>query len=47
MYEIVIFCMNVYTVRCEDGCIHGKCVGLNQCECEDGWTGSTCNKRML
>ncbi|XP_033647128.1 neurogenic locus notch homolog protein 1-like isoform X1 [Asterias rubens] len=29
---------------CEDGCIHGKCVGPNRCECDKGWTGATCDR---
>ena len=35
------------TVRCENSCIHGNCVGLNQCSCEEGWQGNTCNERMF
>lgn len=34
-------------VRCENSCIHGNCVGLNQCSCEEGWQGNTCNERMF
>lgn len=33
-----------HTAICEDGCIHGKCVGPNRCECDKGWTGATCDR---
>lgn len=29
---------------CEDGCVHGKCVGPNRCECDKGYTGATCDR---
>lgn len=44
MSDVALLYVNA--VRCLPGCIHGQCVGLNQCECEDGWEGSICNQRM-
>lgn len=42
---ILLYWMCVNAVRCTNRCINGRCVGLNQCECEDGWQGDTCNER--
>ena len=42
----VCVCVTVTTVRCVESCVHGECVGLNQCSCDDGWEGSTCDERM-
>lgn len=31
-------------VVCLQKCIHGTCVGPNQCRCLTGWTGESCNE---
>ena len=33
-------------IRCEEkGCEHGICVGVNDCECDEGFTGEACELR--
>jgi len=32
---------------CELDCLFGKCGGEDQCECEDGWEGLRCARRVL
>jgi hypothetical protein len=29
---------------CSSGCVHGECIGQDTCLCEDGYTGSNCDK---
>lgn len=28
--------------RCDHPCIHGVCVGMNVCQCDQGWNGKLC-----
>ena len=37
---------HAHVVRCASGCVHGTCVGIDNCDCDDGWRGNTCNERM-
>ena len=37
-----------HVVECASGCgLHGCCVSNNTCACERGWTGDTCNVKLL
>ncbi len=32
---------------CSPECVNGDCVSPNTCDCDVGWTGSTCNEGEL
>ena len=32
-----------YAAICHSGCFHGECVAPDNCTCESGWIGFTCN----
>jgi len=32
------------TISCDPPCHHGSCVGENECNCRDGWSGSLCDE---
>ena len=29
---------------CDLSCVHGNCIGPNQCKCDTGWGGAICNE---
>ncbi len=35
------------TTNCPEGCVHGECVGCNNCSCNFGWEGTNCSTRMF
>ncbi|KAJ3124276.1 hypothetical protein HK098_001286 [Nowakowskiella sp. JEL0407] len=33
--------------KCDSVCVHGSCVGNNQCACETGYIGDLCEQRLM
>ena len=39
--NVVVNCS--HAAICENGCVYGACIGPENCNCQTGWTGVTCN----
>ena len=37
------YCIYIHAAICQSGCFHGECVAPDNCTCDLGWTGFTCN----
>ena len=38
-------CVFLSAVECSQGCVNGECTDRDQCSCDDGWTGASCNEQ--
>ena len=36
----------IFVAICTSPCVQGTCISPDMCQCNTGWTGSTCDSRM-